>query len=251
MRVIWLLIGVILGCVVSSVIYLNLFISKCIPTKIIIYNQSSFSDNQQIIVRHIPIVAVNTFENEGIVGNLTLKLVPGNNNILIDTNPFSEPEVQYAANIAVSVARMLSKNYENKDFIFSFNIPAEVVGGSSAGAAMTIVAYATLTNKHLKPGVVITGTITHDGKIGKVSAILEKAKAVADSNYKIFLVPKGQTKLTYYEKETKGYVGFGFSLYNIIYRPKKVDIKDAVKEEWNLEMIEVSNIEEALKYFVK
>ena len=39
------------------------------------------------VKRSIPIVAVSS-DGKGVVGNLTVRLIPGNNNVLINTNPF-------------------------------------------------------------------------------------------------------------------------------------------------------------------
>ena len=107
----------------------------------------------------------------------------------------------------------------------------------------------TSTNKNIRRGVVITGTINPDGSIGKVAGILEKAKAVADSGYKTFLVPKGQSKINYYEKVVeKQPTVFGFTLLNTRYVRRTIDLKDVAEKEWGLDVEEVSNIDEAMQY---
>jgi uncharacterized protein len=209
--------------------------------------------SSEIITKTIPIVAVNQYENEGKVGNLTVKLIPGNSNVLIDTNPFLETDLQYSANIAVTVAKLKTGQYAaNKDFILSYNIVSNVIGGESAGAATTIAVIAALEGKEIKKGVAITGTINQDGSIGRVGGILEKARAVADAGYNLFLVPKGQTKIKYYEKRIeKEPFGFGFVLYNTRYVPQVIDIREEIKKEWGLKIIEVSTIEEAMEYLLE
>ncbi|RLI95997.1 MAG: hypothetical protein DRO92_00530 [Candidatus Altiarchaeales archaeon] len=204
------------------------------------------------IERRIPIVAVSS-DGEGVVGSLTVKLMPGNNNVLINTNPFLETDIQYSANKAVAVAKLKSNYNFNKDFILDFKAGnAQLIGGESAGAAITIATIAALQNKHLKNDSVITGTINMDGTIGRVGGILEKAKAVADSGYKYFLVPKGQSRITYYEKVvTKEPIGFGLEILNTRYIPKTIDLKEVAKNEWGLNVVEVSSIDEALKYFIE
>ncbi len=198
----------------------------------------------------IPIVAVST-DGEGVVGNLTLKLIPGNNNVFVDTNPFVDFDIQYSVNTAVTYAKLFVKNYNfDKDFVFSYKVPARVVGGPSAGAATAILTIAALEGKRLKPGVAITGTINPDGSIGPVGGILEKAKAVADAGFEVFLVPKGQSVITYYERVTEKHSLYGFDILSTRYVPKTLDLKQAAKKEWGLTIIEVSNVSEALKYFI-
>ena len=216
-------------------------------------NPSQENERTEIVTRTVPVVAVSSREEKGIIGNLTLKLIPGNANVLIDTNPFLETDLQYSANIAVTVAKLRSKKYaSNKDFILSYDIGSDVIGGGSAGAATAIVTIAALKGKQIREGTAITGTINHDGSIGRVGGILEKAKALADAGYNTFLVPKGQTKVKYYEKVVEEEpFGFGFKLLNTRYVPRIIDIADEVKKEWGLEVKEVSTIDEAVSLMIE
>ena len=200
----------------------------------------------------VPIVAVNQYDNSGVTGNLTVKIIPGDNTVLIATNPFIEPDLQYSANIAVGAAKAAANYTGEKDYIFSYGIDSNVVGGGSAGAIATIAVIAALENRNINKDVIMTGTINPDGSIGEVGGILEKAKAAADAGYKIFLVPKGQSVVRYYEKvlnrdTTRG----GFVFYNTRYVPKTIDLKDTAEKEWGLKVIEVSNINEAEKYMLQ
>lgn len=226
-------------------------LSKEVSNQKIIYAINSNKKLYYPIERSIPIVAVSS-RGKGVVGNLTVKLIPGNNQVLINTNPFLETDIQYSVNKAVTVAKLKSNYTFDRDFLFDFKAGnAELVGGESAGAAITIATIAALQNKTLKKDAVITGTIDVDGSIGRVGGIIEKAKAVADAHYKYFLVPKGQSNITYYERViTKEPVGFGFEILNTRYIPKTIDLKEIAKKEWGLEIIEVSTIDEALPYFI-
>ena len=203
------------------------------------------------IVRSISLAAVSS-TNEGIVGNLSVKLMPGNNNVLIDTNPFLDTEIQYSANKAVAVAKLHSPYDFDKDFIFDYKAgDTLLLGGESAGAATTIAVIAALQGKELKRDAVITGTINVDGSIGRVGGVLEKASAVANASYKYFLVPKGEGNLIYYEPVlTREDTGLGFDIMNTRYIPREINVIETAKEEWGLEVIEVSTIEEALPYFI-
>ncbi len=200
----------------------------------------------------IPIVAVSS-NGVGVVGNLTTKIMPGNNNVLINTNPFLDSDIQYSANKAVAVAKLRSKYNFDKDFIFDFKAgDAKLIGGGSAGAAITIATIAALQNKTIKDDAVITGTINPDGTIGKIGGVIEKAKAVADAGYRYFLIPKGEATVTYYEKQvTKEPTVFGFTMLNTYYVPKTIDLKKVAGEEWALNVVEVSTIDEALTYFIE
>ena len=205
-----------------------------------------------VVEKSIPIVAVSS-AGGGVVGNVTIKLIPGNNNVLINTNPFTDTDIQYSVNTAVAVAK-LNTNYEyDRDFIFDYHAKgAQLIGGGSAGASTAILAMAAIEGKKIRNEAAMTGTINPDGTIGQIGGVLEKAKAVADAGYRYFLVPKGQSTITYYEKQvTKEDTVFGFEIYNTRYVPKEIDLKKAAAEEWNLTMVEVSAISEALPYFIE
>jgi len=212
------------------------------------YNYSAFT---KITTRTIPIVAVSS-DGKGVIGKLEVKLIPGNNNVFIETNPFSQEDLQYSLNKAVLVAKLKVKNYKyDKDFVFSYHTDANVIGGESAGAAATIAIIAALTNSKLKNDCVITGTIEPDGTIGKVAGLIEKAFAVAKANYSCFLIPYGQSKIRYYEKVVKPInIVRGFTILNTYYEPKEINLIEIAKKEWNLTVIEVKTIDEALKYFI-
>jgi predicted S18 family serine protease len=202
--------------------------------------------------RTIPIVAV-TNDGVGEVENLTVRLIPGNSNVLINTNPFLDTSLQYSVNKAVAVAKINSNYGFDRDFVFDYKAgDAQLIGGESAGAAATIATIAALENKTIANDVVITGTVETDGTIGEVGGIIEKAKAVADAGYKRFLVPKGQSTVTYYERQvSEEPTRYGFTILNTRYVPKTIDLKDVAKEEWNLEITEVSTIEEAQEYLIE
>ena len=201
----------------------------------------------------VPIVAVRELDDQGVMGNLTVKLIPGNSKVLIDINPFSSPDLQYSADVAVKVAKEIAGNEaKNADFVLSYNLNANVVGGGSAGAATTLATIAALEGRKIRQGVAITGTINPDGTIGRVGGILEKARAVAMAGYHTFLIPKSQTRFTYYERVVEPISsGFWFQFNNVRYVPKTINLPKLLKEQWNLNVIGVSTIGEAEKYMLK
>lgn len=201
--------------------------------------------------KSIPIVAVSDDEI-GVMGKMNLRLIPGSNDILIDTNPFSEPEVQYAVKKAVAVARSRYPGAKlDMDFVFNFtSTRAQLIGGESAGAAAAILTIAALEDRDIKKDAVITGTINEDGSIGQIGSVLEKTKAVSDAGYKYFLIPEGQADVIYYERQVeRRSTDLGFDIMRSKYVPRTLNISQAAYEELGLNVIEVSNIDEALPYF--
>jgi uncharacterized protein len=199
--------------------------------------------------RSVPIIAVDQSEENGVVGNLTVRMIPGTGNVLVNTNPFIEPDVQQSAMLATQFAQAEARNdLKQNDLVFTYQMPeqmqARVVGGGSAGAVTTIAAIALLENKSIRPEVAMTGTINADGSIGEVGAVAQKAHAAADAGYKIFLVPAGEMQVTYYERNTSRVQRGPLTIYRTRYIPKSVDLQEMAKD-WGITIKEVATIKDA------
>ncbi|MEM4461137.1 MAG: S16 family serine protease [Nanopusillaceae archaeon] len=185
---------------------------------------------------------------EGIVTNLTVYLIPGSGRTLVDINQLlfwidTQQSIQTAKHVAEKIVGLDLRNF---DIVYSIeNINASIVGGPSAGAALTIATIAAIQGKEIKKDVSITGTINPDGTIGPVGGIIPKANALKNAGIKIFLVPAGQgTQVNYVPYEECEKVG-RFTFCRITYRKEVVNVGKSV----GIEIVEVNNIKEALKYF--
>ncbi|PIU21672.1 MAG: hypothetical protein COT15_01045 [Candidatus Diapherotrites archaeon CG08_land_8_20_14_0_20_34_12] len=199
----------------------------------------------------VNIVAVSN-TGEGLLSKAKVEIIDGQNRILFNTNPFVEPNTQYSIELAKKTAEQITgKSLQNKDIIYSVEeTKAKLIGGPSAGAALTIATIAAIEGKKVKTDIAITGTILPNSFIGEVGGILEKATAAGKKGIKIFLVPKGMSKLTVYEKNVEEQKGPGFVMQKVWYTPKLVDLNEAMKE-YGMEVIEVSKIEDAVKYAIE
>ncbi len=262
-RISWIFSGILLALILMNSYYIYNLNEQISSLEIAIKGMSkpelvSVQNEPQklgsmVTQKSIPIVAVSNDET-GVVDEMNLKLIPGSNDLLMNTNPFLEPDLQYALKTAVTYAESRDSSYRaDKDFIFNFSSEgAQLIGGESAGAAATILAIAALENKGLKSDAVITGTINEDGTIGEIEGVMEKAEAVSDAGYKYFLVPKGQSKVTYYERQVRRRsTDQGYDILRSRYVPRTLDLAEAAKDEWGLDIIEVSDIDEAMPYFIE
>ncbi|MFH0836545.1 MAG: S16 family serine protease [Candidatus Aenigmatarchaeota archaeon] len=219
-------------------------------------------DNDNISVsRYAEIKVVAVTENgDGIIGRANIELVSGKGRVLINTNPFIEADAQQSAELAVSYAI----NYTNielrdHDIIVSFNMSnglnvssrGQIIGGPSAGAALTVAIMAVLQGKKIRNDVAITGTVESDGYVGKVGGVLEKADAAGRAGLKMFLVPEGQEELTYYEKDvTEEKKGF-FQIKKVRYVSKSLSLGNYTETEWNMSTYEIVKVEDALAYVIE
>lgn len=186
-------------------------------------------------------------QGEGVMTALVIEGVQGTGRTLVDIDSvLFWADTQQSIRIAKKVAANLTnKSIDDFDLVYNVYANASTIGGESAGAAITVGTMAVLMNRTVRKDVVITGTINHDGTIGPVQGILPKAEAAKQINATIFLVPLLQNMEVVYD-EREHCEKFGPSEICTIERiPKKVN----VSEETGINIIEVSSIEEAMKYF--
>ncbi len=201
--------------------------------------------SENIIERRTNIVAINGVD-EGVLATLTVNLSPGNGGVFCKSRPLMGFDFQGAQINAVEAAANFTDFplVENDDgflnmhthYIVSSKTGEEVfisrIDGPSAGAAAALVTVAALNDENIRKDVVITGTISPDGSIGSVGGVMEKAKAAEAVGMSIFLVPEGQSVKAQGE-----------------WRPISYLKSYASEQGWDLEIREVSNIEEATEYF--
>ncbi|MEM2954937.1 MAG: S16 family serine protease [Candidatus Nanoarchaeia archaeon] len=188
-------------------------------------------------------------EGKGVLTLLVVEAVPGSGRTLVDIdNLLFWGDTQHSIRIAKNVASNITGIDVNKyDLVYNIYANASIIGGESAGAALTLATIAVLQNKSLRNDIIITGTINHDGTIGPVQAILPKAKAAKANNATLFLVPLLQSREVTYE--TKEHCEkFGATEFCTTEQiPKKIN----VSEESGITVIEVGTIHDAMQYFFK
>ncbi len=228
-------------------IYLGrtLFSDKTIEEKIV-YKESSVKDLRR---NEIGIPAVNE-NNNGVIATLVTEVKPGNGLVLVNINDIlADFYTQFSARTAASVAsNYTGVNLSNIDVVYQIKANASIVGGPSAGAAMTIATIALLSNNQLKEDVMITGAINENGNIERVGAVPQKAEAAKAIGIKLFLIPVGDNFLaTEYEREKSCNTYNGKEFCQVVYKAKEI----RAFSDSDLEIKEVKNIDEAVKLFLK
>lgn len=208
------------------------------------YYPKFFSEEDSTYVSmYLPAVDEN---GQGIITTLGVESVSGSGRVLVDIeNLVFWDDTQESIRTAKKVVQdVTKKNLSNYDFVYNIHTDASMVGGPSAGAAITIATIAALKNETMNENVMITGAIKEDGTLSPVTAIRAKAEAAKQINITTFLVPAGQSKETYYEIE-KECITTIEKFCIIKQTPKERDLSSEV----GIKIIEVSTIHEALEYF--
>ncbi len=134
---------------------------------------------------------------------------------------------------------------QDYDIVYTIEANATLIGGPSAGSALAIATIAALEGREPREDVMITGSVNHDGSVGPVLAILEKAKAARERGATLFLVPLLQSRDVIYETKEHCEVFGNNNICTTETRPKKVE----VEKEAGIAVREVASIQEAMGYF--
>jgi uncharacterized protein len=173
-----------------------------------------------------------TTEGDAVSAELSLEIEPGTGKIWSSVEPLVGTTTQNAERVALKVASNYFPDIHKYDFKFDIKSDASIVEGPSAGAAMALLAISMLQDKKLSPAVGITGTISEQGNIGPVGGVFAKSEEAEKMGLKLFMIPKGEARQVI---KKKGVV-------------KTVNLVNYASENWNMKVVEVSNIDEVLKY---
>ena len=195
------------------------------------------------IILEIPAVEKTEGGERGSLASLQISIKEGDGHVFVDTVPLTEIDTQAGARIAKqAVEETLGISLDNYDIFYVIRSDAPTISGPSAGAAMATGLMSLVLNLSIDRSVVMTGTCSPDGSIGHVGGILEKAEAVANSGASLFLIPKGQGTITIENSSAPGSQG------NVITEAKRIIVSDYARSMWNLSVVEVSDITDAMKY---
>lgn len=142
---------------------------------------------------HMMLLTVGERGNEtfGGTADVYLEIRPGSGRIFLDSFPLTKLDTQISTRFAKEVAcDFLEEDCSDKDFFYTIRAKSSVVGGPSAGAALTVLTIAVLEDKDLNESVIMTGTINSGGIVGPVAGIAEKVDAAKDAQFKKVLIPK-------------------------------------------------------------
>ena len=196
----------------------------------------------------IPLLAV-TENNTGMVISLVVELKSGTGKVLVNiNNPSFVTDTQDSIRLAVNeAAEMTNTDLKKYDVVFSVKTNVSVIGGPSAGAAMTIATMALMLNKHIKDDVAITGTIMSGGYIGQVGGVEEKAAAAKENGMRLLLVPAGESVYREPIENCTQRTGRDYRQKECFITYRLVNIS----EEIGIPVNEVNTITEALDYMLE
>ncbi len=165
----------------------------------------------------------------GSVADLYLEIQPGKGRVFIQTFPLTKLDTQISTRFANEIACKLANiDCSKYDFFYTIKSSSPIVGGPSAGAAITTITFATLMNLNINHDVAVTGTINSGGLVGPVGGLKEKIEAAGRAGIKTVLIPEGE--------------GFSSS------QNESINLSETAKKA-NVKIIPVNDIYQVIYYF--
>ncbi|MBW2980917.1 hypothetical protein KY360_05870 [Candidatus Woesearchaeota archaeon] len=128
----------------------------------------------------------------GSIADLYLEITDGTGRVFLDTFPLTKVDTQLSTRFAKEIAcDYLDEDCSKFDFFYMIRSESPIVGGPSAGAAITFLTMALLDDIPIDESATVTGTINSGGIIGHVGGIKPKIDVAAESGLKKVLIPKG------------------------------------------------------------
>lgn len=213
---------------IYTLFFILLFVLASAKADNIIVNMDSHTN-----ITHTKLLGV-TGDESGYVGisaDLTVETRPGSGRVFMDTLPLTKLDTQASARLAKEVAcTTLDVDCSETDFFYTIRSDYSMIGGPSAGSALTAATMAALQGVEMNSDVMITGTINPAGSLGSIGGVYEKAKVAAESKARILVIPAEQEYS--YEAE-------GGEIINFI-----ADIR----ENYNMTIVFAEDIIDAYKY---
>lgn len=176
---------------------------------------------------HLKLLAVQEVEGKqiGSDADLFLELRSGSGRVYLDTYPLTKIDTQISTRFAKDIAcKHFKMDCSNYDFIYTIKSGSPIIGGPSAGAAITSLTTIAVLGLDYDENISLTGTINSGGLVGQVGGIKEKIQAGSNINLNKVLIPKW----TNYENKTN---------YSLV---------EYAKDNLSLEVVEVADIDDVL-----
>ncbi len=146
---------------------------------------------------HIKLLAVYQEGNEfkGSPADVQLEIKQGSGRVFLETIPLSKVDTQISTRFAKEMAcKFAEVDCSQYDFFYTIKSPAGIVGGPSAGGAISALTVALLKDLPIDQNIAMTGTINSGDLIGPVGSLHPKIEAAKEAEIKKVLIPAAQAE---------------------------------------------------------
>jgi uncharacterized protein len=199
---------------------------------------------------HLTLLAVSESDTgyQGNLADLYLEITPGSGKVFIETYPLTKLDTQISTRFAKEIScNFLDMDCSDKDFFYQIRSSSSIIGGPSAGSAISVLTVALLSSEDVDDSIAITGTINAGGAIGPVGGLKAKIDAADKANLTKVLIPRGE-RMYELEETSLLRVNLSEAPTNIAKMESKIDLKEYAAAK-GIELKEVSTLNDAIFEF--
>ncbi len=131
---------------------------------------------------------------KGGVADLFLEIKPGTGRVFLETFPLTKVDTQISTRFAKEIAcDFADMDCDKFDFFYTITADSSIIGGPSAGAAISVLTFSLIKDVELDENIAITGTINSGGLIGPVGGLKAKVEAANKIGLNKVLIPLGES----------------------------------------------------------
>ena len=186
-------------------------------------------------VYHLKLLAVqDTGEKHiGSDADIFLELKEGTGRVFLDTFPVTKMDTQISTRFAKEIAcKHFNLDCNRYDFIYTIKAKSNIIGGPSAGAAISALTAIAMLDLNYDEDVTITGTINSGGIVGPVGGVKEKLEAASIAGLKKVMISKGGNIPNNFNETNSSIISIDYVTYG--------------EENLSLEVVEVTSIDEVV-----
>jgi len=178
---------------------------------------------------HMRLLAVTETSNGDVGGiaDLFLEIKPGSGRVFLETFPLTKLDTQISTRFAKEIAcDFIDADCNQYDFFYTITAGSSIIGGPSAGAAISILTFSLIEGIALDDDVAITGTINSGGVIGPVGGVRAKIEAANRAGMRKVLIPIGESFDHVNESQNNKSINRSFNI-NESRKEYRIEIKEA------------------------
>ncbi len=200
---------------------------------------------------HLKLLAVQEGPNgilSGSDADLYLELKEGTGRVFLDTYPLTKMDTQISTRFAKEIAcHQYQLTCDNYDFIYTIKARSNIIGGPSAGAAISALTAIAMMDMEYRKDIAITGTINSGGIVGPVGGVKQKIEAASKAGLSTVLVAKGTLAMLAEENNKTNQSDSNKSSLAVT-NVNQSFFPDPFPHEDPIKVIEVSDLDEVMFY---
>jgi len=226
--------------ILSLILIIATLVMVVIPTKPAVPKQRTIFYQVPELSNYVdvPLAGLSPDMLVGIIGQVRVGIIEsGKGDIYLDDRTKIEEDALDSIVTAIDYVESVTER-KDLDYYVSYDMHTESISGGSSGSTIALGFISLIQGKEIDHKNLITGRIDRHGNLISGTAVALKIVTAGKLNMSKIYVPMNKSIATAYIRETQNNRSF--------YVAKKVDMKKSMKDKYNMDVIEIKNLDEII-----